>query len=96
MAKAQPIIIGEITFAKKGDALIHFKDMLNRYEINEEVSLSDSEFLKAALRNHPEYNDKLGAGIDHFVVRTADYGTRCFWIIRTDNTETKFSYKSCV
>ena len=96
MAKSQPIIIGEVTFSKKGDALLHFKEMLNRYNINDRVSSSDSEFLKAALKNHPEYFDKVGVGIDHFLVRLADYGTRCFWIIRTDNTEEKFSYKSCV
>lgn len=96
MAKSQPITIGKVTFAKKGDALLYFKEMLNRYNINDKVSPSDSEFLLAALKNHPEYIDKVGVGIDHFLVRFADYGTRCFWIIRTDNTEEKFSYKSCV
>lgn len=96
MGKAKPVEIGTMTFEKKGDALDHFKEMLNSYKLNEKVSPSHTTFLKAAILKHPESLEKVGAGIDHFVVRSADYGTRCFWIIRVDGTEEKFSYKSCV
>lgn len=96
MARAKPVKIGEILFAKKGDALAHLKEMLNHYNLNEKVSPSDSVFLKEALKNHPEYEEKIGTGVNHFVVRLADYGTRCFWIVRSGSTEERFSYKSCV
>ena len=96
MPRAQVVKIGETFFAKKGDALTYLKEMLNHYKLNERVSALDSDFLKEALRNHPECEEKIGVGIDHFVVRLADYGTRCFWIIRSDGTEERFSYKSCV
>jgi hypothetical protein len=75
MAKAQPVTIGNHFFEKKGDALNHFKEMLNRYSIEERVSDEDAEFLFEALKNHPEADEKAGVGIDGFIVRRADYGT---------------------
>jgi len=96
MGKAQPIKIGEKQFSKKGDALEFLKTMLGRYKLNERVSSPDFKFLVAALKNHPDYAEKVGSGIDHFEVRSADYGTRCFWIIRGDGSTERFSYKSCV
>ena len=34
---------------------------------------------------------KIGCGITDFSVRTADFGTKCFWVNRTDGTTEKFS-----
>jgi hypothetical protein len=33
---------------------------------------------------------KISCGITHFSVRTADFGTRCFWLNRPDGTTEKF------
>ncbi|CAM3638206.1 DCL family protein [Thalassospira profundimaris] len=96
MAKATPVKIGEVDFAKKGDALEYLRVMLNSYALEERVSRDDENFLRDALKNHPDANDKFGDGVDHFFVRRADYGTRCFWVRRLDGTEERFSYKSCV
>ncbi|WP_419907882.1 DCL family protein [Hoeflea sp.] len=96
MAKAQPVEIGGIKFSKKGDALQHFRTMLNSYSVEERVSSEHEFFLLDALNNHPEAKEKIGAGIDHFFVRRADYGTKCFWVRRLDGSEERFSYKSCL
>lgn len=96
MAKAQPVEIGNMKFSKKGDALGHLKSILNSYHPEERVSAEDEAFLLEALKNHPEVNAKIGVGVDHLFVRRADYGTKCFWVRRTDGTEERFSYKSCV
>lgn len=96
MARGHPVKIGDIQFSKKGDALAHLRDILNSYSLNERVSDEHAKFLLSALANHPEYVDKIGVGIDSFEVRSADYGTRCFWIVRTDGSTERFSYKSCV
>lgn len=96
MAKAQPVTIDGIFFEKKRDALFYFKEMLNRYSIEECVSDVDAKFLLEALKNHPEANEKAGVGIDGFIVRRADYGTKCFHVKRTDGSTERFSYKSCV
>lgn len=96
MAKSKPVRIGNTNFAKKGDALLYLQKMLNSYAIGDKVSEPDTLFLLDALVNHPEQEDKIGVGVAHMVVRLADHGTRCFWIVRKDGTEKKFSYKSCV
>ncbi|MCG8316265.1 MAG: DCL family protein [Pseudomonadales bacterium] len=96
MGKAQPITIHSIQFSKKGDALAYLKEMLNKYKVEQRVSEADSEFLISALQKHPDAKEKIGAGVDHFFVRQADYGTKCFWVHRIDGTQERFSYKSCV
>jgi len=96
MGRAQPIEIAGKVFTKKGDALDYLKNMLNSYRPEERVSETDSYFLTCALEKHPEVNEKIGSGINGFFVRSADYGTKCFWVERTDGTVERFSYKSCV
>lgn len=96
MAKAQPVEIGDIKFSRKGDALNHLKSLLNSYRPEERVSSADELFLLEALKKHPEAHEKIGVGVDHLFVRRADYGTKCFWVRRTDGSEERFSYKNCV
>lgn len=91
----KPVTIGGIYFAKKGDALTHMKAMLDRYDIGDRVNASDTEFLRAALSLHPEATAKIGSGVVYFSVRSADFGSKCFWVNRTDGSTEKFSYKSC-
>ncbi len=96
MGKAQPIEIGDYRFERKTDALVFMKEMLNRYHPGDTVSAADADFLILALKRHPESASKIGVGPKKFEVRSADYGTQCFWIVRNDGSEERFSYKSCV
>ena len=93
---AKPITIGSLHFAKRGDAAAHLQAMLHRYDVGDKVSAADEVVLRYALALHPEAETKLGCGITHFSVRSADFGTKCFWLNRTDGTTEKFSYKACV
>jgi hypothetical protein len=45
---------------------------------------------------HPDAGAKMGCGVNHFSVRSADFGSKCFWVNRTDGTTEKFSYKACI
>jgi hypothetical protein len=90
-----PISIGEMHFRKKGDATAFIKAILNRYDPGDRVSERDAVVLTDLLKMHPESAEKIGAGIESFSVRTADYGTQCFWINRVDGTTERFSYKAC-
>lgn len=92
---AKPVTIGGIKFARKGDALAHMKAMLHGYDLGDRVKASDAEFLLAALQLHPDAAAKIGSGVTHFSVRSADFGTRCFWVNRTDGSTEKFSYQNC-
>lgn len=93
---AQPISFGNLHFTKKGDALAFLKAILQKYDVGDKVSAADSVVLRAALAHHPEAVAKIGCGIADFSVRSADYGTKCFWINRTDGTTDNFSIKACV
>ena len=96
MARGISVSIGGIDFPRKGDALEYLRLMLWRYSPGDRVSEDDTAFLKAALPRHPEADEKIGAGIDYFLVRSDEYGKQCFWVVRTDNTTDRFSYKSLV
>lgn len=93
---AKAITIGPLHFTTKGDAAAHLRAMLHRYDVGDRVSAVDEEVLKATLALHPEANAKIGCGITHFSVRSADFGTKCFWVNRKDGTTEKFSYKTCI
>ncbi|WAP67694.1 DCL family protein [Jiella pelagia] len=92
---AKPVNIGSIVFPKKGDATAFFQSMLYKYELGDKVSDEDANVLSALVSNHPEAAAKIGVGIASFSVRTADFGTRCFWVNRSDGSTEKFSFRAC-
>lgn len=83
-------------FAKRGDAVAYLNNMLKRYNVGDRVSADDTVILRAALERHPEAAAKTGNGIANFSVRTADFGTKCFWVNCTDGTTKKFSHTACI
>jgi len=93
---AKLISFGSLHFARKGDAEKYLVAMLHRYDVGDQVSADDAIVLNAALSLHPDAAAKIGCGILYFSVRSADYGTKCFWINRTDGSTEKFSLRSCI
>jgi hypothetical protein len=96
MGTAHPLELGGMSFAKKGDALKYLQVMLQRYAPGDRVTDEDAVILRDALLRHPDSAAKIGEGVDHFVVRSAEYRTQCFWAVRIDGTTDRFSYRSCV
>jgi hypothetical protein len=95
MAK-KPLTLGRHHFSKKADAEAFLKAMLHRYDVGDKVGAEDVEVLSAALALHPDATAKAGAGITHCSVRSADFGTKCFWVNRVDGSSEKFSYRACL
>jgi len=93
---AKPVDLGPMHFAKRGDAVAYLNNMLHRYDLGDKVSVADAVILRAALNRHPEAAVKVGCGVTHFSVRTADFGTRCFWVNRIDGSTEKFSHTACI
>jgi hypothetical protein len=93
---AKPVKLGSLAFNKKGDAFTYLKAMLHKYDVGDKVNANDAEVLRAALALHPDADTKVGCGITHFSVRSADFGSKCFWVNRIDGSTEKFSYKSCI
>lgn len=93
---AKPITLGPLQFSKRGDAVAYLKAMLRRYDVGDRVNADDAAVLKAALEHHPNSAEKIGCGIKDFSVRTADFGTKCFWVNRPDGTTEKFSITGAI
>jgi hypothetical protein len=93
---AKPITLGQLHFGKKCDAAAYLKSMLHKYDVGDKVSVADTEVLRGALALHPDADAKVGCGIADFSVRSADFGSKCFWVNRIDGSTEKFSYKSCI
>lgn len=92
----KPVTLGPHHFEKKGDAAAYLQTMLRKYDVGDKVSADDDLVLRAALALHPQGDSKAGCGITHFSVRSADFGSKCFWANRSDGTTEKFSYKACI
>jgi hypothetical protein len=60
--------------------------MLHKYDVGDKVSAADAEVLRAALARHPDADAKVRCGIANFSVRSADFGSKCFWVNRTDGS----------
>ena len=93
---AKPITLGSKYFERRSDAKAFLKKILSKYDLGDCVSAQDETILRAALALHPEAAAKIGCGISNFSVRSADFGTKCFWVNRTDGTTEKFSISACI
>jgi hypothetical protein len=87
--------IGSREFRSKEQAKAAIREVLYRYELGESTNETDREFLSDLLRLHPDAGRKIGAGIKQFQVRN-NTGTRGFWVVRRDGTETDFSFLECL
>lgn len=96
MGKAKPVTLGHLHFAKQGDALEYFKEILNRYSPGEAIDAADYADVEALLSGHPRAEEKIGAGIASLLVDHDQEGGQCFHVLRSDGTKENFSYKKCI
>jgi hypothetical protein len=96
MPKGKPVILANKSFPTKQAAHAYFKEMLSRYQPETIVSAEDAKDLVELLNRHPNAAHKRGVGVHHFEVMSADYGTKCFCVVRTNGTREDFSYITCV
>lgn len=90
------IKVGGRTFPSKAAAEEALREILYRYPLGRVPLGDDHDFLVAAVDNHPSAELKRGTGIAYFLVRSHLYGTRAFFIQRTDGSITDFSFRKCV
>ncbi len=68
--------------------------LYNTYKV---VDKKSSEFLlEYVFPNHPEWDEKVGVGVDHFEVRPDNYGGKCFYIVRKDGSYTDISFVTAI
>jgi hypothetical protein len=92
--------IGPHTFAGLPRVKDHARKLLARAIPEQKLEGRELEFIMGLLDRHPGVARKTGCGIESIFVRvnwkTEQYENRCFWIKRTDGTETDFSYLECI
>jgi hypothetical protein len=96
LVPGMPVAVGNKEFPSRKAAITHFKLMLSRYEPDDTVADEDAEELNALLQLHPDAVEKIGVGVDHFEVMSADYGTHCFAAVQRNGVRTRFSYFACI
>ncbi|MEH3116370.1 MAG: DCL family protein [Methylorubrum populi] len=96
MPRGKPVVLDTRSFDNQKMATAFFKSMLNRYRPKQRVSDEDAADLAGLLKRHAEYEEKVGVGIDHFEVMSAEFGTQCFRLVRVDGTGEDFSYPHCI
>jgi Protein of unknown function (DUF3223) len=95
----KPLLVGSRVFPFKRDAEDACRKILYRSQSGGRVVVpADVQFLLDLLELHPEREIKIGVGIAHFEVRSNPrFGKqRSFYLIRTDGTETDFSFVKCL
>jgi hypothetical protein len=94
---AVPVVLHSISFQNKSQARRFFSDMLNRYNLGEDVCSEDFLHLNELLLRHPEFTTKIRHGVSSIRVQSDGYGRRCFWIIgEREGQEVDFSIKTCI
>jgi hypothetical protein len=102
---ATPVTTFSFTWPTKAAAKADFKRIMNEHAPGESIDDPvDDAKLREILERHPDYEDKVGVGIDHFFVDLTSKGDRFnvradaigIWIRRTDGTPMDFSYITCV
>lgn len=96
MGKVKPITLGHLRFAKQGEALDYFKNLLNRYSPGDTISAADYADVEALLSGHPRAQEKIGTGIAALLVDRDPERGQCFHVLRTDGSKENFSYKKCI
>jgi hypothetical protein len=90
-------VVGELVFQSKKSAREYFQTILNRHTPGQTIDNPiDVWSLHCLLARHPQYEQKVGCGVASFYVGQGLWGTRCFYLKRTDGTTTDFSYKTAL
>lgn len=98
MSKRQSYVIQGETFATKSALQDRIKYILYHWPHGGRLPVGDFDFMMEVLAMHPDAEQKIGVGVDRMEVRRNPVytNTRGFWVIRTDGSETDFSYLECL
>jgi len=85
------------TFRTIQEAEDFTRGILYKYRDNQPLQNDDLEFVLELLERHPDNKNKKGIGIKEIITGPdKKFGTtKCFYLIRLDNTYIDFSFKKC-
>ncbi|GBG84445.1 hypothetical protein CBR_g38730 [Chara braunii] len=90
--------LGPKVFRSSTEMYGYFFDFLHGWSVNHDVNKYEFMVLSDLLmKGHAEPARKVGCGIESFQVRFhPKFDTRCYYILRKDNSFEDFSYRKCV
>ena len=90
--------IGNIIFKTKKECKLYSKNIINSLRCcNINIDHEYFNFFCDLLKNHTEYDEKVGCGIDHFCIIKNKLNQNCYGmeLYRLDNTKINFSWVHC-
>jgi hypothetical protein len=88
--------LGGLTYRTQADVATACKNLLRWYP-GTTLDERATAFLTDLLAMHPDAEQKIGVGIDHFEIRkNRGFPSNGFYLVRVDGSETDFSYRKCL
>lgn len=88
-----PYSIGPYPFRTKGEAEQEVRRILHESPMREPLRGYEHDLIRCLVDLHHDAAEKIGPGVKSIYVNVVEYGSRGFWIERTDATVIDFSYK---
>jgi hypothetical protein len=98
MARGNPVDLGHRSFRTQKEAQEYFRGEIAKRVVGAVIT-SDEEFfqdVRALIERHSERDQKVGVGIDAFIVKLDETKNKMLWLRRTDGSSTDFSYLKCI
>lgn len=94
----QTYTVNKQRFHRKSDLCNYIRSIVAKYQNDRPIDKTDFDFVFDLLRNHPNAEAKIGAGVASIVVRRNPIypATRGFYLYRIDGSSTDFSWVECV
>lgn len=89
-------VIGAFIFPTRKAAEREIRRILHDSPLDIPLQSHEHDLIAALASCHHEAETKIGVGIQHITVRQVEYGSRGFWITRTDGTSVDFSYRTAL
>ena len=85
-------------FATKIATIKFIKSILYKYKLNEKLTGEDFDFMFELLKRRVDCKEKIGPGVKELIVRRHEkwLNTRCFYVVRIDDTSEAFGYRDCL
>jgi len=90
------ITVGIKEFKTKKALTEYVRAVRDKYKIGEKIKGEDRLFLISLLERHKWAGQKIGCGIDYFYTEYTEWRTKGFRLVRTDGTDTDFSFLCCI
>lgn len=73
------------------------QEILRQYKINNVVNDSEQiKFLLNLFSKHPDWEVKMGVGVEYIYIGISSYGNKCFYIKRIDASVIDISFNACL